>query len=147
MSSADLCGSIGPRVGNEGTPVCRLAAGHMGVHRPGTDDGWEADMQWSRILDDPGFLFEQSPDGWLDGPWVPLGVPAEPAQPLPQGSVTGVVMTPEYLLYESDPDLGRQVDAVHEAQCGCENWVYCCPLRPALFEETVRQLRPNEEGQ
>lgn len=54
--------------------------------------------------------------------------------------VTGVVVTPEYRQYKADPELKRYVDARHDAMCGCEDWVYCCGLRPELFDEAVHDF-------
>jgi hypothetical protein len=54
--------------------------------------------------------------------------------------VTGVRSTPEYRRYRADADLKRAVDAAHYAQCGCENWVGCCLLRPGFLEQAVRDF-------
>jgi hypothetical protein len=54
--------------------------------------------------------------------------------------VTGVVSTPELERYRADPKLRRAVDAAHHAQCGCENWVACCLLRPGFLERAVQEI-------
>lgn len=45
----DECASRGPRIGNEGVPVCRLAPGHSGRHRPRPEDGWGSGMEWTDL--------------------------------------------------------------------------------------------------
>lgn len=45
----DICGSRGPRIGNEGVPFCKMLPGHASerdwYHRPDPDDGW-GPIQW-----------------------------------------------------------------------------------------------------
>lgn len=41
-----ICGSRGPRIGTEGTPICKRPQGHVGAHRPDPSDGWGRDLFW-----------------------------------------------------------------------------------------------------
>lgn len=37
----ELCMNMGPRIGNDGAPRCKLPKGHTSnVHRPAPEDGW-----------------------------------------------------------------------------------------------------------
>lgn len=47
-----ICGSRGPRIGEEGMPVCKRPPNHKGLHRPYESDGWGASMSWGIPLSD-----------------------------------------------------------------------------------------------
>lgn len=40
------CGSRGPRVGDDGTPICRELPGHTGMHLSGVNDGFPSRVAW-----------------------------------------------------------------------------------------------------
>jgi hypothetical protein len=45
----DLCLSRGPRIGDDGHPVCKLPAGHEDAsHRPAPEDGW-GNLSWRDV--------------------------------------------------------------------------------------------------
>lgn len=54
--------------------------------------------------------------------------------------ITGVRWTRENEVYRRNPAIRREVDARHDAHCGCENWVGCCLLRPGFLEATVQDI-------
>ncbi|WP_139812782.1 hypothetical protein [Prescottella equi] len=42
---SDYCWSLGPRIGDEGKPVCFEPTGHPGFHRSHPGAGW-GDIRW-----------------------------------------------------------------------------------------------------
>jgi hypothetical protein len=60
--------------------------------------------------------------------------------------ITGVRWTRENEVYRWNPEIQREVNARHAAQCGCENWVGCCLLRPGFLEQAVRDVENEQAG-
>jgi hypothetical protein len=42
-----ICWSLGPRIGSEGAPFCKLGRYHLGPHRGSEEDGWQG-VQWGK---------------------------------------------------------------------------------------------------
>jgi len=43
----EICWSMGPRIGSEGVPYCKMERGHLGKHRPPPEDGW-GNIEWGK---------------------------------------------------------------------------------------------------